>query len=578
MHSPSTPKKLVIESNDKTLLRSLIDVEGHDGEYALTAEAFAYNITQVEAAQDRGLRFEQPEHRRIFKLIWEHFYEHDRAPPFSWLILKAADDIELTECLHDIHAVPRGVCWTTFLDLVSYLSAKSIEFTLMDTIKAGYKKLTNPQDKRSPKERRAEFNAILKSIIDGVNALDQGPAGIRASVRCVLDARVKAGPLIHIPTGFTVLDQNTGGGPCYGSRVYVTGAPDASKTLFLVQVLHRWAQDGIAVGIHAIDEEGDDVVTRLAQRLGFSRSDYERADAETFGKLTAITEDLPIAIYGPETTIEDAARDLHEFAKQLGKERAVMFVDSVQTAMCDAHAAASREPSPREAITANVRAIRKATHDYGHLYLCTSEMNRGGYRDDEAVEKANDMATAAESRAIEYSARILISLRSVKDHGDLVMVRIAKNKYGPRYPTLDVFYWKLDRAAQTLIDTGPPAGPESSEGVSGRFTQQALIVWNIVIANPGIGIKDLRAEATAAGNAAGIKIGKDALDALLKHLVNNKKIENRAVPYGKSTRDTWWAISDDVPQPSKEPTGKYDMVETDEDLSWMNGAAANGVN
>jgi predicted ATP-dependent serine protease len=112
--------------------------------------------------------------------------------------------------------------------------------------------------------------------------------GIVTDICVVLDTWGTEGPLIHEPTGFAKLDEATGGGPVYGTRWVVVGAPDAGKTALLVQIGHEYAKRGIHVGFLAVDEEAGDLVTRLAQRVGFSRQDCERRDPEMLAKMSEV--------------------------------------------------------------------------------------------------------------------------------------------------------------------------------------------------------------------------------------------------------------------------------------------------
>lgn len=75
-------------------------------------------------------------------------------------------------------------------------------------------------------------------------------------------------------------------------------------------------------------------------------------------------------------------------------------------------------------------------------------------------ERVEDIASAKESGAIEYSARILLVLRSVEGEKELVELKIAKNQLGPRHdPKKPGIVLRLDRAQQTVtqVDNPPPA-------------------------------------------------------------------------------------------------------------------------
>ena len=303
------------------------------------------------------------------------------------------------------------------------------------------------------------------------------------------------GPLVHEPTGIAKLDELTGGGPTYGSRVYVVGAPDAGKTQIVVQVMDVYAERGIMCGLLAIDEEPSDVMTRLAQRRGWRRDECEDRTAETCDDIDARFADLPIRFYGPEHTVESAAEDLDAAARTRGM-RAALFVDSVQASRSVAAGAAE---STRDLVSANVAALRVAATRYRMIAMATSEMNRAAYRSIESAESSNDMAAGAESRAIEFSARLMLALRSVKGEPNLVEVHIVKNKLGP---SGERFHLRIDRRRMTLTETDAPVVVDMSaakdQAAQRRVLADAGQVAVAIAAHPGIGTRDLAAALQAA--------------------------------------------------------------------------------
>ncbi|MGD0679749.1 MAG: DnaB-like helicase C-terminal domain-containing protein [Polyangiaceae bacterium] len=290
-----------------------------------------------------------------------------------------------------------------------------------------------------------------------------GPPLKHATLSDVFERWTNDGPLIHEATGIKALDDLTGGGPVYGSRWYIMGAPDAGKTALIVQIAHVLALRGVAVGILAVDEEDEDVATRLVQRtpmpgtLGhFLRWHCEDRSEDLVARMQLALGRLPIRFYGSEWTIEAAAADLDAFAKSI-RGRAALFVDSIQAVECDACRAAGRELNLHAAITANANALRGAASRYHMLAVATCEMNRNAYRTVESADSYNDMAAAKESGKIEYSARVMLAVRLVKDEKDLIELRITKNKHGPSYPREPALYLRLDRERQELTLTEAPA-------------------------------------------------------------------------------------------------------------------------
>ncbi len=303
------------------------------------------------------------------------------------------------------------------------------------------------------------------------------------------------GPLVHEPTGIAKLDELTGGGPVYGSRWFWLGAPDAGKTAELVQIADTWARRGIVVGFLAVDEEPTDITTRLAQRAKYTRAECEARDPAVLQEMCEALKDLPIRLYGPTWTIEAAAVDLISFAKVSGQTgRVALFVDSIQQVTCAAMAAAEREVSPREIVSANVRALRSVATSHRLIAMATSEMNRNAYRSVEAVEQSNDMAAGKESGAIEFSARVMVSVRSVKGEKDLSVLRIVKNKHGA---SGDEIHRRIDRRRMVIEDAEAPAeAPASDARTQARRAgkvQAAARLADFLADHQGIGVRKLRA-------------------------------------------------------------------------------------
>lgn len=266
------------------------------------------------------------------------------------------------------------------------------------------------------------------------------------------------GALMHEPTGLRRLDELTGGGPVYGSRWYVLGAPDAGKTAFFVQLAETWLVAGVHVGILAVDEDPGDVVSRIMQRRGFTRAECEEREQRVVDDMRGASEVLArLRIYDASWTIERAGEDI---ARQAGPGgRAALLVDSIQTVTCDAEVGAYSQP--REAVTMRVGALRAVATRWRLIALATSEMGRRGYSGDDRGGGLADMAAAKESGAIEYSARVMLALRPVDGEDGLVELRVAKNKHGPRDEAIGL---RLNRRLQTLEeDTLPNRRDELAE-------------------------------------------------------------------------------------------------------------------
>jgi hypothetical protein len=347
------------------------------------------------------------------------------------------------------------------------------------------------------------------------------------------------GPIVHEPTGISGLDNATGGGPVYGTRWYLAGAPDAGKTALLVQIAHEYARRGLTVGLLAVDEEPTDLVTRLAQRVGYQRLDCEIRDPPTLTAMGREIGGLPIWIYDETWTIESAATDLSRVARQRAHEdpathphgpRAALCIDSIQTVRCDADTRAMEagtELGEPAAVTARVRAVRAVATGFRLIAIATSELGRAAYRSGDPEQQASVLASGKWSGAIEYSARALLGLRSVAGQPDLVDVEIAKNKHGPR----DVHvYVRIDRRSQTLIETNytpeprPDRETRRDAKAQAQLKRDSLCAARVLIENPGVGVKDFRAKMQAKGLA-----GHDRADAAVEAL-------GEAVVRGKAPR------------------------------------------
>jgi len=354
------------------------------------------------------------------------------------------------------------------------------------------------------------------------------PDRVAVSIGDVLTEWERSGPLIHEPTGMSQLDALTGGGPVYGTRWYLSGAPDAGKTALLVQLAHVYAVRGVTVGLLAVDEDADDLVTRFAQRIGYSRASCEIRDRTMIEAMQAGLGTLPIRLYDARWTIEAAADDLGALAMARAQAdpashphgpRAMLGVDSIQTVSCSADAIAAesgRELSEVSAVSARVRALRSVATRRRLIAVATSEMGRGAYRSGDPGQQTSTLASGKWSGAIEYSARVLLGIRSVAREQDLLEIEIAKNKHGPRDEKL---YLRIDRRSQTLVPVAYDAQPkpgraDRDEVARNRVTLDAAIVARVMIAKPGLCVREFRDAARAASgfgvervNAAVARLG-----------------------------------------------------------------------
>lgn len=355
--------------------------------------------------------------------------------------------------------------------------------------------------------------AILQQLVAAKSA-EAVAVPTASTIADVLTHWHDEGPLVHEPTGIAMLDELTDGGPVYGSRWYASGAPDAGKTAFVVQTAHRFAERGIAIGLLAADEEDSDIVTRLAQRVGYSRRHCEIRDPSVLDEMRRVLQTLPIRLYCDDWTIERAAEDLAKFARERGDGRAMLVSDSLQTVSCDSEiarvAAGGRELSTAEAVTLRTKAIRAMGRRHRLIMLTTSELGRSAYASSDPANQTKTIASSKWSGSIEYAARVLLGVRSVAGEKDIIDVEIAKNKHGP---IDEHVYLRLDRRSQTLTETNytPPVtdGPSArNERKREQVAQDAVAVARILKERPGLGIRKLRVAVRAATG-----IGHDRVDA-----------------------------------------------------------------
>lgn len=337
------------------------------------------------------------------------------------------------------------------------------------------------------------------------------------------------GPVVHAPTGFRTLDEACGGGLLVPRRVIFIGAPGSGKTAVVMTCGRRYAVDGhYYIGVHAIDEDDDDLTVRLAQMAGYTVAQCEGRAPELLEEIATALEALPVTFYDGAWTVEEATADVARRAQE-AKAIPVYIVDSVQTVRSEGSLEAK---SSREVVEANVRAIRYATTAHKLLTLATSEANRNSYRSEDAAEQTNDMAAGAESRVIEFSAQTLVMLRTPKGHADHVHATVPKNRRGR---SQFEFYLRLERDRHELSECADPtADPEQVQHAQAQqraknrrgVEADAVALAAIVRAHPSIGELGLRSAVKLAGH----KWGRDTLAAIkerLKQGVRGERLVNK---------------------------------------------------
>lgn len=301
------------------------------------------------------------------------------------------------------------------------------------------------------------------------------------------------GPVVRAPTGWETFDAAARGGLAFGRRCFIVGAPNAGKTAVLAHLANRYWREGHVVGILAVDEEPDDVTARFAQMAGFALEDTESGDPRKLAEIGEALRDDGVFLYDHGWTIEAAAEDLGAHARAAGK-KAVFVVDSVQTARSQM---ALKADGPRMVVMSNVQALKAVTSANKFLLLCSSEMGRGGYANEEAAKNFNDMAAGKESGDVEYAAAVQIVLRSVKGAPGIIRVKVPKLKRGK---SDFEFFLSLNKHTHNVTERPEPLDDEQNivdaKAMKQRRQTQAdaSALRDIILRKPGIGELELRGE------------------------------------------------------------------------------------
>jgi replicative DNA helicase len=341
----------------------------------------------------------------------------------------------------------------------------------------------------------------------------------------------EAGPIVRVATGFPALDEACRGGFPIPWRVVVVGAPSGGKTFVVMVLVYRFATiGGLCVGVLGVDEEADpDLNVRLAQMCGFTVAQCEGRDPAVLAQIGEALSKLLVRFYGSSHTIEAAADDLAAWGAKEGR-RTALVLDSLQTVRA---AEAESAASPRELVDLNVRAMRAKGSQHSMLMIATSEANRSSYRDDEAVDRTNDIAAGKESGSIEFSAQTLIMVRTPKGHANVIRACVPKNRRGARAGL--EFFLQLDRDRHSLVECADPsADPNRKAGASAeerarnraRVESDAASLASIIRYQPGVGERGLRAAVKLAGHSWG-KDRLDAAKACLEGGLKGQRLTNR---------------------------------------------------
>lgn len=321
------------------------------------------------------------------------------------------------------------------------------------------------------------------------------------------------GPLL--PTGLKPIDQAWRGGAHAGLVWVLGGAPGAGKTTLAVQLVHRWAEQGVAVSYVAADEASEGIIIRLGQQHGLQRGWLEQGLPTAKDTLAAHLDGISLAVLDPDedegVTIEAAAEALRATRPE---GHAVLVVDSLQSL-------ARRVPDleaegAREKVGVVLRQCKAVAKQFGLVVLVLSELSRAAYRrNDDRIE---DIAAAKESGEIEYEAGALAILRNVPGHPGLVAVTFPKSRRGRVEP----FGLQQNHETATLsLAALPPSEAGSPSSPTEDFEELLQDVLGCIRDNPGI---------SASGIAERLHKRALSVRAAVEHLEAQNRITNQGTP------------------------------------------------
>lgn len=394
----------------------------------------------------------------------------------------------------------------------------------------------------------------LRLIEAGLDHKQNGtPSGVKKRPRWTA-AHVRARALAAKPlparlaiAGMPTLERCTRGGLPTGARVTITGAPGASKTTLTLQWAHEWAINGARIVYLCSDQDPDQVLARLGERLDLERDVLEGLQGEderrmSWNRMARELEQLPNLVFldGGEDghTIESAAEVLDLLA---GEGPRVLIVDSVQEATCElaaglaAQGMLSRVPR-REQIDAAGRACRRLARR-GILVIIVSEMSRSAYSADDAKRRTSSLASSKESGSIEYRADLLMVLQRQKADPDLVDVDVPKSRLGEELKLrLKI---QRRRAAVVEVTREVSRGESSQATVRAGVLRDAAELGKLLAKHPaGLGSRQLRAHV----RADGLGWGTPRTDAALAALYNGTVPGIRLIDRTPGTRSRTWSV------------------------------------
>ncbi len=301
------------------------------------------------------------------------------------------------------------------------------------------------------------------------------PMALESPVAILRRAREQGEP---IPTGIPALDERLRGGMRPGKTLAIGGTAGAGKTALGLQIAKAAAEAGCAVACHMADEGREPAVIRLGQQLGYIREQIEAGMEGALAGMEQALAGLTLIFPDPDAEASLTMEGVTEaLVNAYPGRRGVLFLDSIQTVRTRLDS-----PSLRERIMENARTARRLAVEHNLIVIYTSEVNRSWYRSRKEEDRASDLAAFAEAR-IEFSADVLLAMRSGEQDPDLVEVRIPKNRLGHRAP----FLLRLDRKRATLTPVdGDPAVAMREAAEAERIDKQTQAILQALKKKPGM--------------------------------------------------------------------------------------------
>lgn len=282
----------------------------------------------------------------------------------------------------------------------------------------------------------------LRVAVDAYReAIGQRPRPPHVLPPAHLCAFADARPARHLATDIDTLDRFTLGGLWCERLIVVAGEPNVGKTAFAMQLAGTACEGGCAVAVHASDvDKRADIAARIGVARGISRGALRRCEPDAQAATAAIMRDWSFKIadqFADDFLIEDTLETLLEMTRP--KQRAVLIVDSLQTALCRALVGPGAPRFPKERVEATTDALIRATRR-GVLVIATSEVPRGFYSG-KVMDQPSDMAAVKGSGRVEFALWTLLVLRRQRDaEPNTFHLGMPKNKGGQPEGALRLLY------------------------------------------------------------------------------------------------------------------------------------------